>query len=153
MAVLVIAEHDNQSLKGATLIAVTAAARVGDDVHILVAEYNCRAVAEQAAKVAGVTKVRLADAEHYAHPLAENWAPLVVGLAQGYSHLLAPATTTGKNLMPRVAALLDVAQISEIVAVESADTFVRPIYARNVLAAALAAKSVNGIPVRGTRVR
>ncbi len=152
MAVLVIAEHDNQSLKGATLNTVTAAARLGDDVHILVAGYNCRAVAEQAAKVAGVTKVRLADAEHYAHPLAENWAPLVVGLAQGYSHLLAPATTTGKNLMPRVAALLDVAQISEIVAVESADTFVRPIYAGNVLATVRSADSVRARR-RGGRYR
>ena len=150
MAVLVIAEHDNQSLKGATLNTVTAAARLGDDVHILVAGYNCRAVAEQAAKVAGVTKVRLADAEHYAHPLAENWAPLVIGLAQGYSHLLAPATTAGKNLMPRVAALLDVAQISEIVAVESTDTFVRPIYAGNVLATVRSADSVKVITVRGT---
>src|SRR5437879_3647451 len=150
MAVLVIAEHDNQSLKGATLNTVTAAARLGDDVHILVAGYNCRAVAEQAAKVAGVTKVRLADAEHYAHRLAENWAPLVVGLVQGYSHLLAPATTAGKNLMPRVAAALDVAQISEIVAVESADTFVRPIYAGNALATVRAADAVKVITVRTT---
>src|SRR5437879_13832876 len=95
MAVLVIAEHDNQSLKGATLNTVTAAARLGDDVHILVAGYNCRAVAEQAAKGAGVTKVRLADADHYAHRLAENWARLVAGLAQGSSHLLAPPTRAG----------------------------------------------------------
>jgi len=150
MAVLIIAEHDNQSLKGATLNTVTAGARLGGDIHILVAGYNCHTVAEQAAKVAGVAKVRLADAEHYAHPLAENLAPLIVGLAQAYSHLLAPATTAGKNLMPRVAALLDVAQISEIVAVESADTFVRPIYAGNVLATVRSADSVKVITVRGT---
>jgi electron transfer flavoprotein alpha subunit len=150
MAVLVIAEHDNQSLKAATLNTVTAAARLGGDVHILVMGHSCRTVAEQAAKVAGVSKVRLADAEHYAHPLAENLAPLVVKLAPGYSHVLAPATTGGKNLMPRVAALLDVAQISEIVAVESADTFVRPIYAGNVMATVRSSDPVKVITVRGT---
>ena len=150
MATLVIAEHDNQSLKGTTLNTVTAAARLGSDIHILVAGYNCRAVAEHAAKVAGVAKVRVVDAEDYSHPLAENLAPLVVKLAPGYSHLLAPATTSGKNLMPRVAALLDVAQISEIVAVESVDTFVRPIYAGNVLATVRSADPVKVITVRGT---
>src|ERR1700674_2506224 len=150
MVVLVVAEHDNQILKGVTLNTVTAAARLGSDIHILVAGHHCRAVAEQAAKVAGVAKVRVVDAEHYAHPLAENLAPLVVKLAPGYSHLLAPATTSGKNLMPRVAALLDVAQISEIVAVESADTFVRPIYAGNVLATVRSTDPVKVITVRGT---
>ena len=150
MVVLVVAEHDNQILKGVTLNTVTAAARLGSDIHILVAGHHCRAVAEQAAKVAGVAKVRVVDAEHYAHPLAENLAPLVVKLAPGYSHLLAPATTSGKNLMPRVAALLDVAQISEIVAVESADTFVRPIYAGNALATVRSADPVKVITVRGT---
>jgi electron transfer flavoprotein alpha subunit len=150
MAVLVIAEHDNQSLKAATLSTVTAGARLGGELHVLVMGHNCRTVAQQAAKVAGVAKVRLADAEHYAHPLAENLAPLVVRLAQSYSHVLAPATSVGKNLMPRVAALLDVAQISEIVAVESADTFVRPIYAGNVLATVRSADPIKVITVRGT---
>ena len=150
MAVLVIAEHDNQTLKVATLNTVTAAACLGSDIDILVAGHNCQTVAEQAAKVTGVAKVRVADAEHYAHPLAENLTPLVVKLAPGYSHLLAPATTAGKNLMPRVAALLDVAQISEIVAVESTDTFVRPIYAGNVLATVRSADPVKVITVRGT---
>jgi len=150
MAVLVIAEHDNQSLKGATLNTVTAAAHLGGEVHVLVAGYNCRTVAEQAAKVAEVSKVLLAEAEHYTHPLAENLAPLIARLAPGYGHLLTPATTVGKNLMPRVAALLDVAQISEIVSVESADTFVRPIYAGNVLATVRSTDSVKVITVRGT---
>ena len=150
MAALVIAEHDNRNLKGATFHTVTAAAGLGGDVHILVAGHDCRTVAEQAARVSGVSKVRVADAEHYAHPLAENLAPLVVKLAQAYSHLLAPATTGGKNLMPRVAALLDVAQISEIVAIESQDTFVRPIYAGNVLATVRSADPVKVITVRAT---
>jgi electron transfer flavoprotein alpha subunit len=150
MAVLVIAEHDNQALKAATLNTVTAGARLGDDVHILVAGHGCRTVAEQACRVAAVAKVLLAEAEHYAHPLAENLTPLVVRLARGYSHLLAPATTVGKNLMPRVAALLDVAQVSEIVAIESPDTFVRPIYAGNVLATVRSTDSVKVITVRAT---
>jgi len=150
MAVLVIAEHDNQNLKGSTLNTVTAAARLSGDIHILVAGHDCHTVAEQAAKVAGVAKIRLADAEYYAQPLAENLTRLLVELASGYTHLLAPATSTGKNLMPRVAALLDVAQISEIVAVESADTFVRPIYAGNVLATVRSADPVKVITVRGT---
>lgn len=150
MAVLVIAEHDHHDLKGATLNTVTAGARLGAELHILVAGHNCRTVAEQAARVAGVAKVHLVDAEQYAHPLAENLAPLVVRLAQGYSHLLAAATSVGKNLMPRVAALLDVAQISEIVAVESTDTFVRPIYAGNVLATVRSADGIKVITVRAT---
>jgi electron transfer flavoprotein alpha subunit len=129
---------------------VTAGTRIGGALHILVMGHNCQAVAEQAARVAGVAKVRVADAEHYGQPLAENLAPLVVRLAADYSHLLAPATTAGKNLMPRVAALLDVAQISEIVAVESADTFVRPIYAGNVLATVRSADRIKVITVRGT---
>src|SRR6202521_2871226 len=150
MAVLVVAEHDNQILKAVTLNTVSAATRLGSDIHILVAGHHCQAVAEQAAKVVGVAKIRVVDAEHYAHPLAENLAPLVVKLAPGYSHLLAPATTSGKNLMPRVAALLDVAQISEIVAVESADTFVRPIYAGNALATVRSADRIKVMTVRTT---
>jgi electron transfer flavoprotein alpha subunit len=150
MSVLIIAEHDNLRLNGAILNTVTAAVRVGGDIHILVAGDNCRAVAEQAASIAGVAKVRLAEAEHYARPLAENLAPLIVKLATGYTHLLAPATTTGKNLMPRVAALLDVAQISEITAVEAPDTFVRPIYAGNVLATVRSADPIKVITVRMT---
>src|SRR5215216_5690984 len=128
MSVLVIAEHDNGALKPATLHAVTAAREVADaagsDVHILVAGTGCRAVADAAAQIAGVAKVLLADDPVYDHGIAENWAPLIVNLAAGYSHVLAPATTSGKNLMPRVAALLDVMQISDISEVVSADTFV-----------------------------
>jgi electron transfer flavoprotein alpha subunit len=150
MAVLIIAEHDNQTLKGATLNTVTAGARAGGEIHMLVMGHNCQKVAQQAARIAGVAKVQVADAEHYGHPLAESLAPLVVRLAEGYSHLLAPATSAGKNLMPRVAALLDVAQISEIVAVESADTFVRPIYAGNVLATVRSADRIKVITVRAT---
>jgi electron transfer flavoprotein alpha subunit len=150
MAVLIIAEHDNQSLKGATLNTVTAGNRIGGELHVLVMGHHCQKVAEQAARVAGVAKVRVADAEHYDHGLAENLAPLVIRVADEYTHLLAPATTAGKNLMPRVAALLDVAQISEIVAVESADTFVRPIYAGNVLATVRSGDRVKVITVRGT---
>ena len=150
MPILVIAEHDNQTLKTATLNAVTAAARLGDDIHVLVAGSQSAAVAEQAARIAGVTRVRSADATHYGHALAENLAALVVKIAPDYSHVIAPATTTAKNVMPRVAALLDVAQISEISAVESADTFVRPIYAGNVLAKVRSADSIKVITVRTT---
>ncbi|MFL9896581.1 FAD-binding protein [Paraburkholderia fungorum] len=150
MPVLVIAEHDNQTLKAATLNAVTAAARLGDDIHVLVAGSQNAAVAEQAARIAGVTRVRLADAAHYGHALAENLAALIVKIAADYSHVIAPATTTAKNVMPRVAALLDVAQISDIVAVEAADTFVRPIYAGNVLATVRSADPVKVVTVRTT---
>ncbi|MFM0365377.1 electron transfer flavoprotein subunit alpha/FixB family protein [Paraburkholderia sediminicola] len=150
MPVLVIAEHDNQVLKTATLNAVTAAARLGEDIHVLVAGSQNAAVAEQAARIAGVTRVRFADAAYYGHALAENLAALVVTIAADYSHVIAPATTTAKNVMPRVAALLDVAQISEIIAVESADTFVRPIYAGNVLAKVRSADPIKVITVRTT---
>ena len=135
MAALVVAEHDNRVLKPATLNALAAAKEIaGADVDILVAGKDCRAVAEAAAQAPGVKRVLLADDVVYEHGLAENLAPLLVELAQGYTHLLAPATTAGKNLMPRVAALLDVMQISDISAVVSPDTFVRPIYAGNALA-------------------
>ncbi|MCK5575794.1 MAG: electron transfer flavoprotein subunit alpha/FixB family protein, partial [Sphingomonadales bacterium] len=133
MSVLVFAEHDNVSLKDATLNAVTAATELGGDVHVLVAGSGCAAVADAAAKVAGVAKVLLADDAIYAHPLAEVLAPLVTSLADGYDAILAPATTTGKNFMPRVAAHLDVAQISDIIGIEGADTFRRPIYAGNAI--------------------
>ena len=134
MAALVVAEHDNSTLKPATLNAVAAAKEIaGQEVDILVAGKNSRAVAEAASAIAGARKVLLADDAAYDHGLAENLAPLLVKLASGYSHLLAPATTSGKNLMPRVAALLDVMQISDISAVVTPDTFVRPIYAGNAL--------------------
>ena len=150
MSILVIAEHDNQSLKGATLNAVAAAAKIGGEIHLLVAGSGCAEAAAQAAKVAGVAKVLQADAAHYDAQLAENLAALIVVIAPGYSHILAPATTSGKNVMPRVAALLDVAQISDIVEVESADTFVRPIYAGNALATVKSDDSVKIITVRTT---
>ncbi|TVR60989.1 MAG: electron transfer flavoprotein subunit alpha/FixB family protein [Candidatus Competibacteraceae bacterium] len=150
MSILVIAEHDNATLKAATLNTVTAAAQLGDDLHILVAGHDCGAVAEAAAQVAGVKKVLVADAAHYAHQLAENVAALVVGLAGGYTHILAPATAAGKNTLPRVAALLDVAQISDVIQIDSADTFVRPIYAGNVLATVQSKDSIKVMTVRGT---
>ena len=149
MAVLVVAEHDNEALKPATLNAVTAAAKLGD-VHVLVAGLDCQAVAEAAATVAGVSKVLVCDDAACAHGLAENLAPLLVGLAGGYSALLAPATAGGKNLMPRVAALLDVAQISEITEVLSEDTFVRPIYAGSAMATVQSGDAIKVITVRIT---
>jgi electron transfer flavoprotein alpha subunit len=154
MSVLVLAEHDNRALKPATLNAVTAASEIakaaGGDVHILVAGKECRPVAEAATQVAGVAKVLLANDAAYEHGIAEDLAPLVVKLAANYSHVLAPATTSGKNLMPRVAALLDVMQISDISAVEGPDTFVRPIYAGNALATVQSKDKIKILTVRGT---
>ncbi len=154
MAVLVVADHDNQAVKSATLHTVTAAVEVakaaGGEVHMLVAGASCGAAAEAAATIAGIAKVLVADDPAYAHGLAENVAPLLVGLAPNYSHVLAPTTTFGKNLMPRVAALLDVMQISDISAVVSADTFVRPIYAGNALATVQSRDAIKIITVRGT---
>jgi len=150
MAILVVAEHDNQALKGSTLNTIAAAAAIGSDIHVLVAGSGCQAVADSVAKVQGVGKVLLADAPHYKDELAENVAPLVSGLAKDYGHVLAPATTFGKNFMPRVAALLDVAQISEIVAVKGDDTFVRPIYAGNALATVQSKDAIKVITVRTT---
>ncbi len=150
MSILVIAEHDNASLKAATLNAITAATKLGGELHVLVAGANCAAAAQQAAQVQGVAKVKVADAAYYADQTAENIAALVVANAAGYSHILAPATSAGKNVLPRVAALLDVAQISDIVAVEGADTFVRPIYAGNALATVKSADPVKVITVRTT---
>jgi electron transfer flavoprotein alpha subunit len=150
MVALVIAEHDNASLKGVTLNTVTAAAQCGGEVHILVAGSGCGAVAEQAAKVAGVSKVLVADAPHFADGLAENVAEQILAVAGSYSHILAPASAFGKNVLPRVAAKLDVAQISEITKVDSPDTFERPIYAGNAIATVQSGDSVKVITVRGT---
>ncbi len=150
MAILVIAEHDNSQIKAATLNTVAAAAKIGGDIHVLVAGQGCGAVASAAAQIAGVTKVLAADAEPYRFGGAENVAALVVSVARNYSHVLAPATAFGKNMLPRVAALLDVAQISEIVGVESPDTFVRPIYAGNALATVRSADPIKVLTVRAT---
>ncbi len=150
MTILVIAEHDNASIKAATLNTVAAAQKIGGEIHVLVAGANCGAAAQQAAALQGVAKVKVADAAHYDSQTAENLTALVVANAAGYSHILAPATTFGKNLLPRVAALLDVGQISEICGVESADTFVRPIYAGNALATVRSADPVKVVTVRST---
>ncbi len=149
MAVLVVADHDNAELNPATLNAVTAAAEIDSEVHLLVAGAGCAAVGEAAAKVAGVSKVLVADHEIYANPLAETIAALVVGLTTGYGHILSASTTSGKNTMPRLAALLDVQQISEIVEVNSPDTFVRPIYAGNAMATVQSNDTIKVITVRG----
>jgi electron transfer flavoprotein alpha subunit len=150
MSVLVLAEHDNESVKPATHSAVTAASELDSDVHVLVAGQNCGAAAEAAAKIAGVSKILKADDAAYANALAENLAPLLIGLAGNYAALLAPTTTSGKNVMPRVAALLDVAQISDIMKIESPDTFVRPIYAGNALATVQSSDATKVITVRAT---
>jgi electron transfer flavoprotein alpha subunit len=152
MVALVIAEHDNASLKGSTHHTVTAALQCGGEVHLLVAGSNCGAAAEQAAAIAGVTKVLVADAPHFADGLAENVAAQVLSLASAgaYSHILAPATAYGKNILPRVAAKLDVAQISEITKVDSPDTFERPIYAGNAIATVQSGDKIKVITVRGT---
>lgn len=150
MAALVIAEHDNASLKGSTLNTVTAAAQCGGDVHILIAGHNCGGAAEAAAQIAGVAKVLVADAAQFADGLAENVAAQVLALAGDYSHILAPATAYGKNIAPRVAAQLDVGQISEITKVDSPDTFERPIYAGNAIATVQATDAVKVITVRTT---
>ncbi len=149
MSVLVLVEHDNAELKDATLAVVTAAAQLGE-VHALVAGSGCAAVADQAAKIAGVTKVLLADDAAYGHALPENIAPLVAGLMANYDAFVAPATANGKNIAPRVAALLDVMQISEVVAIEGADTFVRPTYAGNAIATVKSSDAKKVLTVRGT---
>ncbi len=150
MKILVIAEHDNAALRPATLNTIAAASRIGGDITVPVAGHGCAAAANKAAAVVGVTKVLTADAPQFEHALAEDVAALVLSLAAGYSHLLAPASSFGKNFMPRVAALLDVAQVSDIVAVESADTFVRPIYAGNALATVQSRDAIKVITVRAT---
>ncbi len=148
MSILVYAEHDTETLKPETAKVVHAASQMGDDIHLLVAGENCQAIAEQAAKLSHVAKVLVADNAAYGHQLAENTADLLVELASGYTHIVAGATTTGKNFMPRVAALLDVAQISDIIGVESEDTFVRPIYAGNAIATVQTADKVKVVTVR-----
>jgi len=150
MSVLVYAEHNNATLKAATLNVVTAAVAIDSDVTVLVAGLGCGAVADEAAKVAGVTKVIVADNAAYEHQLAENVAELVAEVGKDYGHILAPATTTGKNFLPRTAALLDVQMISEICGVESADTFLRTIYAGNAIATVQSADSIKVMTVRGT---
>ncbi|RFP08613.1 MULTISPECIES: electron transfer flavoprotein subunit alpha/FixB family protein [unclassified Duganella] len=150
MVALVIAEHDNASLKGSTLHTVTAAAQCGGDVHVLVAGSNAGAAAAAAAQIAGVSKVIVADAAYFADGLAENIAEQVLALAGSYSHILAPATAYGKNILPRVAAKLDVAQISEITKVDSPDTFERPIYAGNAIAYVQSSDKIKVITVRST---
>ncbi|NWK43985.1 electron transfer flavoprotein subunit alpha/FixB family protein [Ralstonia pickettii] len=150
MTALVIAEHDNQSIKAATLNTVTAAAQCGGDVHVLVAGAGCGAAAQAAAQIAGVTKVLVADAPQFADGLAENVAEQALAVAGNYSHILAPATAYGKNILPRVAAKLDVAQLSDITKVDGPDTFERPIYAGNAIATVQSADKVKVITVRGT---
>ncbi|URI10123.1 electron transfer flavoprotein subunit alpha/FixB family protein [Aquincola tertiaricarbonis] len=150
MTALVIAEHDNASLKGATFNTVTAATQMGGDVHVLIAGHNAQAAADAAAKIAGVSKVILAEAPGFEHGLAENVAAQVLAIAGSYSHLVFPATASGKNIAPRVAAKLDVGQVSDITKVVSADTFERPIYAGNAIATVQATDAVKVITVRGT---
>ena len=150
MTVLVYAEHDNTELKSATLSTITAATKIDSDVHVLVAGANAQAVADSAAQVAGVSKVLLADNAAFANQLAENVATLVVELAGGYTHIIAPATTTGKNFLPRVAALLDVSMVSDITAVIDAKTFERPIYAGNAIATVQTSEDKVVLSVRGT---
>jgi electron transfer flavoprotein alpha subunit len=150
MAILVIAEHDNKQLKTGTTNTIAAATKLGADVNVLVAGHQCAEAAAAAGKVPGVTKVLVADAAHYAVPIAENMSALIVSIADKFTHILAPATGFGKNFMPRVAALLDVAQISDIVGIESADTFVRPIYAGNVLSTVQSKDKIKVITVRIT---
>ena len=150
MSVLVIAEHDNAALAAATLNTIAAAGRLDDDVHVLVAGAGCAGVADAAAKVAGVGKVRVADDPAYANQLAENLAALVTGIASEYSHVLVAATKAGKNVLPRAAALLDVSPISDISGIESADTFVRPIYAGNAIATVQSSDPIKLVSVRAT---
>ncbi|HEC91334.1 MAG TPA: electron transfer flavoprotein subunit alpha/FixB family protein, partial [Alphaproteobacteria bacterium] len=149
MAVLILAEHDNEALKPATLSTLTAAGLLNDaDLHVLVAGKDCRDVARAAARISGVTKVLLSDSDAGEHFLAENIAPLIAAVADGYGHVLAPASTYGKNILPRAAALLDVAQISDVIAIESPDTFVRPIYAGNALATVRSRDATKFLTVR-----
>lgn len=150
MSILVVAEHDNQTVKLPTRVVVAAAQQIGGDIHLLVAGEACTAAAEAATGIVGISKVLVADDAVYGHALAENLAELIVELASGYSHIMTATTTSGKNFMPRVAALLDVAQISDIMSVESADTFQRPIYAGNAIATVQSDDAVKVLTVRGT---
>ncbi|MBU1618596.1 MAG: FAD-binding protein [Gammaproteobacteria bacterium] len=148
MSILVIAEHNNQSLKADTFKAVNAASQIGGDIHLLVAGFHSAAAAAEAATLQGVTKVLHADAPVYQHQLAENISLLVTELAKDYQHVVASATTNGKNFLPRVAALLDVAQISDVIAIESADTFVRPVYAGNAIATVKSSDAIKVLTIR-----
>lgn len=150
MSILVIAEHDHSSLKPATLNTVAAAQAIGGDIDLLIAGADCNGAANEAAKISGVGRVLVADNPAYGHRLAENIAPLIAEVGGSYSHILAPATTTGKNIIPRVAALLDVQAISDISSVESADTFKRPIYAGNIIATVQSSDSIKVLTVRTT---
>lgn len=150
MATLVIAEHDHADLSVASRCAISAASRLAQDVHVLVAGHRCTAVADAATDVAGVGVVRLVDAPHYADQTAENLSALIASMAAGYTHILAAGTTFGKNLLPRVAALLDVAQISDVIDIEAPDTFVRPIYAGNIVATVTSTDAVKVLTVRTT---
>jgi len=150
MTILIIAEHNQQTLKADTAKTVAAACQIGSDIHVLVAGFQCSGAAAQAAALVGVSKVLVADAACYEHQLAENIAALVVELGRGYSHILAAATTHGKNFLPRVAALLDVAQISDVIKIESADTFVRPIYAGNAIATVQSADAIKVLTIRSS---
>ncbi|RKP59259.1 electron transfer flavoprotein subunit alpha/FixB family protein [Pararobbsia silviterrae] len=150
MTILILAEHDNQSIKSATLNTVAAGQKIGGDIHVLVAGHNAQSAADAAAKIAGVAKVLLADAPQLAEGLAENVEATVLTIAKNYTHILAPATASGKNVAPRVAAKLDVAQFSDITGVVSADTFERPIYAGNAIATVQSADAIKVITVRGT---
>jgi electron transfer flavoprotein alpha subunit len=150
MSILVIAEHDNVALKAETLNTITAAEQIGHDITVLVAGQGCYALGESILKISSVSRVLVADAPHYARQLAENVSALIFNIASGYTHILAPATANGKNILPRVAAMLDVAQISDITRVESADTFVRPMYAGNVLATVKSKDQIKVITVRCT---
>ena len=150
MSILILADHDDGQLAPATLNTVTAAREIGGDIHILVAGDASGNVASAAAAIDGVAKVLTANDDVLSHGIAENVAPLIQSLASSYTHLMAPATTTGKNIMPRVAALLDVMQVSDIIAVESADTFRRPIYAGNAIATVTSNELVKVVTVRGT---
>ena len=150
MSILLIAEHDNAALNHGTLTTVNAAAKLGNDIHVLVAGQGCQSVADAAAKIAGVTKVILCDDPAYAHPLAENIANLIAHAGRNYSHILAPASFFGKNVMPRAAALMDAIQVSDVVTIESADTFIRPIYAGNALETVQASGSPLILTIRPT---
>ena len=150
MSILVLAEHDNSDLSGATLNTLTAAQALGDDIHILVAGENCGAVANAASQVATVSKILVADNSAYTYFLAENTAALIASIGQSYSHILAPATSNGKNILPRAAALLDVGMVSDIVAVDASDTFKRPIYAGNAIATVQSSDTIKVLTVRTT---
>ncbi len=150
MAILVLAEHDNASIKPATLNTIGAAKKIGGEIHILVAGANCGGAAKEASNIAGISKVLKSDAAQLEHGLAEEITPIIVNLAKNYTHILAPATTYGKNILPRAAALLDMQQISDIIAVDTPDTFQRPVYAGNAMATVTSSDAIKLITVRGT---